>query len=279
MRHAIIVLLLAFAALSYSADSIQSNPSPNIIIIFTDDMGYGDLGVYGHPSIKTPNLDKMAFEGQRWTCFYVPANVCTPSRAGLLTGRLPIRSGMYGDDPRTLFPYSKGGLPESEITIAEVLKSVGYNTAAIGKWHLGHLTQYLPTRHGFDSYYGIPYSNDMDIQKEINAFNYFKLFKNPKIEMFNVPLMRDISIIERPAKQRTITARYTRAAVKFIKENKGGPFFLYLAHSMPHVPLFVSPYFKDRSKGGLYGDVIEEIEEMVAKHIETIEPVENQLEK
>jgi len=279
MRHAIIVLLLAFAALSYSADSIQSNPSPNIIIIFTDDMGYGDLGVYGHPSIKTPNLDKMAFEGQRWTCFYVPANVCTPSRAGLLTGRLPIRSGMYGDDPRTLFPYSKGGLPESEITIAEVLKSVGYNTAAIGKWHLGHLTQYLPTRHGFDSYYGIPYSNDMDIQKEINAFNYFKLFKNPKIEMFNVPLMRDISIIERPAKQRTITARYTRAAVKFIKENKGGPFFLYLAHSMPHVPLFVSPYFKDRSKGGLYGNVIEEIEEMVAKHIETIEPVENQLEK
>jgi len=251
---------MASVAFIYASDPREGQPSPNIIIIFTDDQGYGDLGVYGHPSIKTPTLDRMAFEGQRWTSFYVAANVCTPSRAALLTGRLPIRSGMYGDNPRTLFPYSKGGLPENEITIAEMLQSVGYATAAIGKWHLGHLPQYLPTRHGFDSYYGIPYSNDMDIQKDINAFNYYNLFKDPEIEMFNVPLMQDTTIIERPADQRTITRRYTREALKFIKENKRGSFFLYLAHSMPHVPLFVSPYFNGRSAGGLYGDAIEEID-------------------
>ncbi len=266
----LIVFYLASVAFIYASDPLKDKPPPNIIIIFTDDQGYGDLGVYGHPSIKTPNLDRMALEGQRWTSFYVAANVCTPSRAALLTGRLPIRSGMYADNPRTLFPYSKGGLPEKEITIAEMLQSVGYATVAIGKWHLGHLPQYLPIRHGFDSYYGIPYSNDMDIQKDINAFNYFKLFKDPEIEMFNVPLMRDTSIIERPADQRTITRRYTREALKFIKENKGEPFFLYLAHSMPHVPLFVSPYFKDRSAGGLYGDVIEEIDWSTGEILRTL---------
>jgi arylsulfatase A len=258
-------------------DSLNSIPLPNIIIIFTDDQGYGDLGVYGHPSIKTPELDKMASEGQMWTSFYVAANVCTPSRAGLLTGRLPIRSGMCSDKQRVLFSDSKGGLPETEITIARMLKSVGYSTAAIGKWHLGHLPQYLPTSHGFDSYYGIPYSNDMDIQKKITAFNYFRLFKNPEIEMFNVPLMRDTTIIERPAKQSTITQRYTLEAKKYIRENKEKPFFLYLAHSMPHVPLFASADFEGKSKGGLYGDVIEEIDWSAGEILETLknEGIEN----
>jgi len=253
-------------------DSIweRSSPGPNFIIIFTDDMGYGDLGVYGHPSIKTPNLDEMAMEGQQWTSFYAAANVCTPSRAALLTGRLPIRSGMFSDERRVLFPDSKGGLPRDEITIARMLKSVGYSTAAIGKWHLGHLPQYLPASHGFDSYYGIPYSNDMDVQKKINAFNFKSLLMKGKIENFHVPLMQDTTIIERPADQRTITQRYTREAIKFISEHKEKPFFLYLAHTFPHVPLFVSGDFAGRSENGIYGDVIEEIDWSVGEILETL---------
>lgn len=256
----VITFCITSVALVYAYDPPQDQTTPNVIIIFTDDQGYGDLGVYGHPTIKTPNLDRMAFEGQKWTSFYVAANVCTPSRAGLLTGRLPIRSGMSSDKRRVLFPDSKGGLPQSELTLAEMFKSVGYSTAAIGKWHLGHLPQYLPTNQGFDSYYGIPYSNDMDVQKKINPSNYFSLFDDPKIETFNVPLMRDTAIIERPADQRTITKRYTREAIEFITENKENPFFLYLAHSLPHVPLFTSEEFKGHSARGLYGDVIEEID-------------------
>jgi arylsulfatase A-like enzyme len=266
----VIAFYFASVALLYASDPQQNQAPPNFIIIFTDDQGYGDLGVYGHPSIKTPTLDRMAFEGQKWTSFYVAANVCTPSRAGLLTGRLPIRSGMSSDKRRVLFPDSKGGLPQSEITIARMLKSVGYSTAAIGKWHLGHLPQYLPTNHGFDRYYGIPYSNDMDVQKEVTAFNYLSLFSDPVIETFNVPLMQDTSIIERPADQRTITKRYTQEAVKFITENKEKPFFLYVAHSFPHVPLFASEDFKGKSERGLYGDVIEEIDWSVGEILQTL---------
>jgi arylsulfatase A-like enzyme len=237
--------------------AVQAAP-PNVVIIFADDLGYGDLGVYGHPTIRTPNLDRMAAEGQRWTNFYVAASVCTPSRAGLLTGRLPIRSGMVDDKVRVLFPDSHGGLPPSEITIAEVLKDRGYATGAIGKWHLGHLPQYLPTSQGFDSYFGIPYSNDMD--KIENAPKGEALWDNPDIKNFHVPLMRDEEIIERPADQHTITRRYTEEAVKFIQSHKGGPFFLYLAHNLPHVPLFRSKEFVGKSLRGLYGDVVEEID-------------------
>ncbi len=230
---------------------------PNFIVIFTDDQGYGDLGCYGHPSIKTPNIDRMATEGQRWTNFYVAANVCTPSRAGLLTGRLPVRTGMCSDKRRVLFPDSDDGLPQSENTIARILKGQNYRTAAIGKWHLGHLPQYLPTSHGFDSYYGIPYSNDMD---RVNDGDYRESLMNPKVEHFNVPLMRNTEVIERPADQTTIVKRYTEEALKFIANNKQKPFFLYLAHSLPHVPLFASTKFKGTSARGLYGDVIEEID-------------------
>ncbi|MEF8812166.1 MAG: sulfatase-like hydrolase/transferase, partial [Bacteroidales bacterium] len=146
---------------SFAAEK-EKPERPNFVVIFADDLGYGDLGVFGHPTISTPNLDKMAHEGQKWTNFYVAAPVSTPSRAGLLTGRLPIRSGMCSDERRVLFPDSEGGLPQSEVTIAEALKGNGYRTAAVGKWHLGHKTPYLPTDHGFESYFGIPYSNDMD---------------------------------------------------------------------------------------------------------------------
>jgi arylsulfatase A-like enzyme len=211
---------------------------PNFIIIFCDDLGYGDLGCYGHPSIRTPNLDRMAAEGQRWTDFYAAAEVCTPSRAAILTGRLPIRSGMASHKRRVLFPNSKGGLPDGEITIAEALKARGYATACVGKWHLGHLPPHHPRKHGFDSYFGIPYSNDMK----------------------PTPVLRDEETVEEPAAQETLTRRYTEEALKFIRASKDKPFFLYLAHTFPHIPLFASDAFRGKSPRGLYGDVVEEID-------------------
>lgn len=251
------VMLLFFATLCTSVTGQKRDKRPNFIVILTDDQGYGDLGCYGHPTIKTPNIDQMAVEGQRWTSFYTAANVCTPSRAGLLTGRLPIRNGMCSDRRRVLFPDSDGGLPQSENTIARLLKNGGYRTAAVGKWHLGHLPEYLPTRHGFDSYFGIPYSNDMDNVSELPAR---ESVMHAKTEYFNVPLMRDEKIIERPPDQNTLVKQYTEEALAFISENKKKPFFLYLAHTFPHVPLFVSDDFRGKSERGLYGDVIEEID-------------------
>ncbi len=244
----------------------KANRKPNFVIIFADDLGYGDLACYGHPTIRTPNLDRMATEGQRWTNFYVGASVCTPSRAALLTGRLPIRSGMCSSRRRVLFPDSARGLPASEITLAEALKPQGYATAAIGKWHLGHLPQYLPTNNGFDSYFGIPYSNDMDRVGGPGQQAFF----DPKVEYWNVPLMRDEKIIERPADQNTITKRYTEEAVRFIRKSKDKPFFLYLAHNLPHVPLFTSDEFRNTSARGLYGDVVEEIDAGVGRILETL---------
>ena len=232
--------------------------TPNFIIIFADDMGYGDVGVYGHPTIKTPNLDEMANTGQKWTNFYVAASVCTPSRAGLITGRLPIRTGMCSDRRRVLFPDSNGGLPDSEATIASLLKTAGYSTACIGKWHLGHLPQYSPNVHGFDYYFGIPYSNDMDGQ--FDGVPYREACRNPSTVNFNVPLLRNSEIVERPADQTTITKRYTEETINFIEQNQEAPFFIYLAHSMPHVPLYRSKAFENKSLRGIYGDVIEELD-------------------
>ena len=240
---------------------------PNFVVIFTDDQGYGDLGSYGHPTIRTPNLDRLADEGQRWTSFYA-APVCTPSRAQLLTGRLAFRTGLSGG---VLHPPSTGGLQPSEITIAEVLKARGYATAMAGKWHLGHQPQYLPTRQGFDSYFGIPYSNDMDmIPADQVPGGRFGGYMDAKVEYFQVPLMRNEEIIERPADQTTITRRYTDEAIAFIRANRERPFFMYLAHNMPHMPLFRSAEFEGRSQRGLYGDVIEEIDANVGRLVQTL---------
>lgn len=249
--------------------SASADRPPNVIIIFADDLGYGDLACYGHPSINTPNLDRMAREGQRWTDFYVAASVCTPSRAGLLTGRYPVRSGMTSDSRRVLFPDSGSGLAAEERTIAELLKPQGYVTAAVGKWHLGHLPEFLPTRQGFDSYFGIPYSNDM-MAVQLEGLTRRERFWNPKSEYWNVPLLRNEEVVEQPADQTTITKRYTEAATEFIRTNKEQPFFLYLAHSMPHVPLFASQDFLGTSRRGLYGDVIEEIDWSVGQILEAI---------
>ncbi len=222
---------------------------PNLVILFADDLGYGDLGCYGHPTMRTPHLDRMAVEGVRFTQFYAAAPVCTPSRAALLTGRLPIRSGLT----RVLFPYSDGGIQDNEVTIAEALKPAGYATACVGKWHLGHLPQYLPTRHGFDRYFGIPYSNDM-ARPFATGPRY-----NPGPPL---PLMRNEEIIETNPDQAELTPRYTAEATAFIRDAARArkPFFLYLPYTFPHVPLFASARFQGKSARGLYGDVVEEID-------------------
>lgn len=263
-----LIALLSFAWIIFAQTG--SRP-PNFVVIFCDDLGYGDLGCFGNPTIRTPNLDRMASGGQRWTNFYAADSVCTPSRAALLTGRLPIRTGMFSDTRRVLFPDSADGLPASEITIAEQLKTRGYATAAIGKWHLGWQPEFLPMKQGFDSYLGIPYSNDMDATFKFTArTDYVNFMKNPKREYWNVPLLRNEQIIERPADQTTITQRYTDEAIKFINANKSKPFFLYLAHSMPHMPLFRSKGFENKSVRGLYGDVIEELDANVGRVLDTL---------
>lgn len=226
----------------------QDADRPNVVVIFADDLGWGDLSCTGHPTIRTPNLDRLAAEGQRWTDFYSAAEVCTPSRAALLTGRLPIRSGMASSKRRVLFGNSKGGLPESEVTLAEALKARGYATACVGKWHLGHLPPYLPTKNGFDSYFGIPYSNDMK----------------------PTPLLRNEETIEEPVKQDTLTQRYTAEAVNFIRASKAKPFFLYFPHTFPHVPLHASPAWKGKSARGPYGDVVEELDWSVGEVVKAL---------
>ncbi len=260
-------LLLACCILSNTV-GLMAQPSSekmNFIIIFADDLGYGDLGCYGHPTMETPNLDQMAREGQRWTNFYAASSVCTPSRAALMTGRLPVRSGMCSNKSRVLFPNSVHGLPPSEITLAEQLKEMGYATACIGKWHLGHHEQYLPTNNGFDYYFGIPYSNDMDF---VGKKRYRQIMDNPDsilVADFNVPLLRNTEELERPANQHTITRRYADETVEFIEKHADEPFFIYLAHSLPHIPLFVSDDFEGKTSRGLYGDVLAEIDDGVGK--------------
>ena len=206
-----------------------SDRNPNIVLIYCDDLGYGDLGCYGS-SIPTPHLDRMAAEGMRFTQFYSANPVCSPSRAALLTGRYPTRVGV----PRVLFPNDTTGLPDDEMTIAQVLKARGYKTMCVGKWHLGRLPEFLPTNRGFDEYFGIPYSNDM----------------SPR------PLMHNLEILEEPAVLETLTPRYTERALKFIQRSKDFPFFLYMPHTYPHIPLGASDRFRGRSAQGLYGDVI-----------------------
>ena len=269
-------LLLAVCFLS--GRSLAEDTQPNFVVLFCDDLGWGDLTCYGHPTIQTPHLDRMAAEGTRLTQFYVASSVCTPSRAALMTGCYPQRIGMAGNR-RVLFPDSVGGIQDDLLTIPEVLKPMGYATGMVGKWHLGHHPHYLPTEHGFDSYFGIPYSNDMDNVAPQEVRKNRGHFNDPKIEYFNVPLLSGtkaagVGQLERPANQNTITKRYTEKAVEFIRSEKEKPFFLYLAHSLPHVPLFRHESFTGHSRAGLYGDVIEEIDWSVGQVLGTLRELE-----
>ena len=251
----------------------QAPRRPNIVVIFADDLGYGDLGAFGAPNNRTPRLDAMAAEGQKWTSFYVQP-VCSPSRAALLTGRLPVRNGMFGSPsgtaPKVFRENAAEGLPLEEVTVAELLKSAGYRTGMVGKWHLGQLPKFLPMRQGFDSWFGLPYSHDMRMTVPRDNAYKTSAYYTPKPEYWDVPLMQDERVIERPVDHRTLTKRYTEQAVRFISENKNAPFFLYLAHSLPHIPLARSDEFVGHSAGGMYGDVIEEIDWSVGKVIDAL---------
>ena len=271
-----------------SAGLLQARQKPNVVIIFTDDQGYQDLGCYGSPLIQTPSIDRMAKDGLKLTDFYVSASVSSASRAGLLTGRLNTKNGVKG----VFFPES-AGMPSEEITLAEALKEQGYTTGCFGKWHLGDLKGHLPTDQGFDYYYGIPYSNDMYIApsqqfasdaifregytlvkaKEDQEFVRTSSRAAVKKRLNNAsPLFEEDRIIEYPCDQSTTTRRYFDHAIDFVEQhNKQQPFFLYITPSMPHVPLFVSEQFRGKSKRGLYGDAVEEIDWNVGRFLDYLD--------
>ena len=252
------VLLACSAILGFLfATSELRAETPNVVIIFTDDQGYGDLGCYGGTHVVTPNLDRLATQGMRFTDFHVAQAVCGASRAALLTGCYPNRLGMLGAPG----PTSKQGIHEREVLISELLRSKGYATAAIGKWHLGHRTPFLPLQHGFDSYFGLPYSNDMWPSHP------------EKVRFPDLPLIEGNEIVDAqvsPEDQNTLTKRYTEHAVQFIRGNQKKPFFLYLAHTMPHVPLHTSDAFRGKTGKGMYADVIAEIDDSVGQVMSTL---------
>jgi len=243
-----------------SGNQRTSGSKPNFVIIFADDQGYQDVGCFGSPNIKTPNLDRMAAEGMKFTDFYSAAAICSPSRAALMTGCYPPRVGIT----KVLFRRDNIGLNPKEVTIADVLKGQGYATACVGKWHLGHLPEFLPTSNGFDSYLGLPYSNDMDGIKGKDR-NLDRAWRQKDYSPWDVPLMRDKEIIEQPAVQTTLTERYTDEAVRFIHKNKDKPFFLYMPHTMPHVPLFVSDDFYVEDVFKAYKATIEQVDHSVGQ--------------
>lgn len=246
---ALALILLATSAPILAA---QETRPPNVVIVFSDDQGYGDLGCYGAKGFSTPNIDRMAKEGIRFTDFYVAQAVCSASRAALLTGCYPNRIGILS----ALNPQSKNGISDKEKTIGDVLKTKGYATAIYGKWHLGYQSTFLPTRHGFDDYFGLPYSNDMGPRPG---------GKNP-----DLPLIEGEKIVATNPDQSKLTTWYTERAVQFIDKNKDRPFFLYVPHTMPHVPLGVSDKFKGKSEQGAYGDVIMEIDWSVGQILDAI---------
>lgn len=227
---------------------------PNFLIIYCDDLGYGDLSCFGATDIHTPNIDRIANEGIQFTEFYSGSPVCSPSRAALLTGRYPQRMGINS----VFFPESYTGIPEDEITIAEGLKTAGYTCGIVGKWHLGHMPKFLPLNNGFDEYFGIPYSNDME----------------------SVVYMRNNAVVDYHVDQHYITKTYTKEAINFIEKQKDKPFFLYLAHNMPHVPIYASEDFVGTSRRGLYGDVVQELDWStgeILKKLEDMQLLENTL--
>jgi arylsulfatase A-like enzyme len=259
MRSLIItlfVLTLLFSC-SQQEQSLKKEIQPNIILIFTDDQGYHDVGAYGSQDIETPNLDQLAAEGVQFTNFYVAQAVCSASRAALLTGTYSNRLGIHG----ALDHSSNHGLNPEEETIAELLKPLGYSTAIFGKWHLGHHPEFLPTNQGFDEFYGIPYSNDM-WPNHPETKGYY-----PPLPMYQNEVVVDTVWED----QSMFTTWFTEKSIDFIERNKDKPFFLYLPHPMPHVPLFVSDKFKGKSKRGLYGDVIMEIDWSVGQILEALQ--------
>ncbi len=257
-KHTFFILLIIFLLDAGKGVSQRTSKQPNFIIILADDLGYGDLGSYGHPTIRTPNLDKMALEGTRFTQFYVAANVCSPSRAALLTGRLPIHNGVFGTNSanKVFFTNSTSGLPHSEVTLAKALKGKGYQTAIVGKWHLGHLPQFLPLNYGFDSYFGIPYSNDMGKEGFMAPREGRPVTSNNP----PLPLYRNETVLETEPDQNLLTRRFTTEVTDLITKNRNKPFFIYYASPFPHVPLHASPDFAGKSKRGPYGDVVEELD-------------------
>ena len=257
MNSALLLFVMTFTAVDGAltgnllqvddkTNTIGSSP-PNVVIVFTDDQGYGDLSCYGNPTIHTPHIDRMAAEGMKLTQFYVASPVCSPSRTALLTGCYPKRVGMH---KHVIFPAYDYGLHTDEITIADMLSDHGYATGCFGKWHLGHREGLLPTDQGFDVFFGVPYSNDMS-QFHREPENTYK---------HSLPLMRDKKITEWEPDQHLLTKRCTEEAVSFINEHADEPFFLYVPHSMPHIPIYASDDFRGKSPRGLYGDVIEEID-------------------
>jgi len=257
------VLCLELSVEPPAAEPPPAPPAPNIVIIFTDDQGYGDVGVYGAKGFTTPNLDQMAAEGMRFTDFYVTQPVCSASRAGLLTGCYPNRIGITG----ALGPNARHGIHAGEVTLAELCKSKGYATAAFGKWHLGHHRQFLPPQHGFDEYLGIPYSNDM-WPLHPDLVNLPESAAKRKRGYPDLPLIENNDIVNpqiTSGDQRRFTTRFTERAVGFIARHRDRPFFLYVAHPMPHVPLHVSDKFAGKMEAGLYGDVISEIDWSVGR--------------
>ena len=248
---------------------------PNLVIIFADDQGYGDLSCYGSTEIKTPNIDRIAKEGRKFTSFMVASPVCTPSRAALLTGCYPKRVGMH---QHVLFPSSNKGLNPEEYTIADHFKSIGYATACFGKWHLGHHKEVLPTSNGFDTYFGIPYSNDMNHpdnkgKPKGGADGMDILWNDPEstLTKWKTPLFEDEKIVELPVDQRTVTRRYTQKSIDFIKTNKDKPFFIYLPHSMPHIPLYVPDEIRDPNPQNAYINTIEHIDSEVGRLLDALD--------
>ena len=245
MRKQTLYVIFLIIFISCDTETDNNEISPNIVFIFADDLGYGDLSSYGASDINTPNIDFIGKNGIKFTDFYSVSSVCTPSRAGMLTGRYPQRFGLNG----VLFPDSHTGLPSSEYTIAELLRDNGYNTGMVGKWHLGHKYEFLPLQQGFDFFYGIPYSNDMA------STVYFA----------------GNDVVDYYPDQSQMTKKLTEEAVKYIDRNKENNFYLYLAHPMPHVPIYVSEKFRGSSDRGLYGDVIQELDWSVGEIIKRLE--------
>lgn len=256
------LLSLACCLFSFglSPGNAAENRPPNVVIIFVDDMGYADIGPFGALGYQTPNLDRLARQGRKFTQFYVAQAVCSASRAALLTGCYPNRIGISG----ALGPQSNIGIHEDEVTIADLVKQKDYATAIFGKWHLGHRPEFLPTSHGFDTYFGLPYSNDMwpyHPESKPGTWPDLPLFDGEKV----------VNAAVQPDDQKQLTRRYTNRAVDFIRQNSRKPFFLYLAHSMPHVPLYVSPRFEGKSGTGLFGDVIMEIDWSVGEVMKALD--------